>query len=217
MDLDTLDDLATNEQLGSDDDQEFLTSIEDRLKELHTCLPGIIQSYNPDGDNGPCVTVQPSIQQTFMDGVKNFPLLEDVPVYFPGGDGWSVTFPIQAGDECILIFSERCINHWLITGQSLPGENYRLHDPSDAFALVGIRSKPRKLSNLQTDGIELRSDDRSTYLKLSSAGIEIKGNVVVDGAITATDFETPTAGLKFSNHIHPSGTPNTSGPIPPPV
>jgi hypothetical protein len=215
MDLGLVDDLLTNEQLGSDEDQELLTVIEDRLKELHTCLPGIVQSYNPNNDIGPTVNVQPAIQRTFVDGVQNFPLLEDVPVYFPGGAGWSVTFPVEPGDECLLIFSERCMNYWLITGELRPGENYRLHDPSDAFALVGIRSKPRKLSNVQTDGIELRADDRSTYLKLKSTGIEIKGDVTVTGTITAADFEEPS-GLKFSNHIHPSGTPNTSGPISPP-
>lgn len=212
MDLSLVDDLLTNEQLGSDEDQEFLTAIEDRLKELHTCLPGIIQRYNASANT---VDVQPAIQRTFTDGVQNFPILEGVPVHFPGGGGFTVTFPIVPGDECLLIFSERCINYWHLTGELRPGENYRLHDPSDAFALVGIRSQPRALASIQTDGMELRNDSRSTYIKLTDSGIEIKGNVTVTGIVSATDFETSPA-LKFSTHIHPSGTPNTSGPIPPP-
>jgi hypothetical protein len=214
MDLTLVDDLLTNEQLGSDEDQEFLTAIEDRLKELHTCLPGIVQRYDPATNT---VDVQPAIQRTFQDGVQNFPLLEGVPVHFPGGGGWTVTFPIAAGDECLLIFSERCINYWHVTGELRPGENYRLHDPSDAFALVGIRSQPRALPAIQTDGMELRDDARSTYIKLGPGGIEIKGNVTVTGVVVATDFEVGPSGLlKFSNHLHPAGSPNTSGPISPP-
>ncbi len=213
MDYRDADSLYTDEQLGSSHDQEFETSIENRLKDVHTCLPGIIKSYDPVTNTA---VVQPAYQITFIDGPKDFPILGDVPVYFPGGGGYSMTFPVHPGDECLLIFSERCINYWHITGEVKPGEVFRLHDPSDAFALPGIRSQPRRLANIQTDGIELRADDRSTYIKLNAGGIEIKGSVtVIDGTVTANDFQTsPT--LKFSTHLHPSGTPNTGAPIPPP-
>lgn len=202
--------LYTDEELGTDVDQEQITAIENRLKDLHTCLPGIIQSYDPVTNTA---SVQPAIQRVWVvDGPANLPLIVDVPVYFPGGGNFAVTFPVSKGDECILVFSERCIDFWHVSGSLNPPAVYRLHDISDAFALVGIRSQPRKLANVQMDGVEIRTVDRSVSLKVTATGVQITGNVSVTGIVTATDFSDGTVAL--STHIHPAGTPNTGPAIP---
>lgn len=215
-DFSLMSDLYTDEELGTESDQEQITTIENRLKDLHTCLPGIIKSYDPTTNTA---QVQPAVQRVFVEsGPVNLPLIVDVPVVFPGGGSWAVTFPVAAGDECVLVFSERCIDYWHVTGQIKPPATYRFHDISDAFAFVGVRSQARKLSNIQTDGVELRNSDRSVALKLNATGVVIQGNVTVQGTLTAADFATgtgPTA-IKLSTHLHPSGTPNTGAPIPPP-
>jgi hypothetical protein len=218
MDHTKMTDLYNDEILGSDADQELNTAIENRLKEVHTALPGIIKSYNPATNT---VSVQPVLQRVFIDlGPQNLPLLEDVPVVFPSGGPFTITCPIAAGDECLLIFSERCIDFWYQNGTIKPPAVYRFHDLSDGFALVGIRNQTRNLSNIQTDAIEIRNADRSVCLRVTATGIEIVGNLSVQGNIVATGDVTvpssvPDINITLSTHEHVNGTPQTSKPLPP--
>ncbi len=67
------------------------------------------------------------------------PLLRDVPVYMPD-PGRTIT----AGEECLVIFADFCIDGWYDTGQPALPPSPRAHDLSDAFAFVGFRSRPRQ-------------------------------------------------------------------------
>lgn len=176
--------MSRDDELAATPEAAFAAQIEGRLKELHTCLPGIIDSYNPATQTA---SVQPAIKRIFTEqGPVALPVCVDVPVAFPGGGDFFLTFPVQQGDECILFFSERCIDYWFaFGGVQLPAE-YRLHDLSDAFAQVGVNSQAKKLSAVQTDGAELRTRDRSTYIRLTAGTIYIKGNVVHEGNTTQT-------------------------------
>lgn len=153
---------------------------------LWTALPGIIQSF--DSDAVTC-TVQPAIQGiiTGEDGSRtavNLPLLVDVPVVFPRGGGATLTFPIANGDECLVVFSSRCIDAWWQSGGvQIPMES-RKHDLSDGFALVGPMSQARKISGISTSTVQLRSDDGSAYVEIDPAShavnVETSGNVSVN-------------------------------------
>lgn len=141
-----------------------------------TAIPGVVKSYNASAMTA---SVLPSIQAQVRNPDQslswvNLPLLVDCPVMFPNGGGFALTFPLQDGDECLVVFSSRCIDAWWQSGAANGPQvqaDLRMHDLSDGFVVPGPRSQPRKLSPApQTDGIELRSDDRSSYLKLDSAG-----------------------------------------------
>lgn len=184
-------------ELAATPEGAFKAQMDGRLKELHTCLPGIIDSFDPVKQTA---SVQPAIKRVFTEqGGVNLPLCVDVPVSFPGGGDFFLTFPVQPGDECILFFSERCIDFWYANGGvQLPAE-YRLHDLSDAFALVGVNSQPNRLTQVQTDGAELRTRDRSTYIKLTAGTIFIKGNVVHEGNTTQTGNHSSTGNVSDAN------------------
>lgn len=81
---------------------------------LRVAMPGIIQSFDPDTVT--CI-VQPAIygQKVGDDGKvvsEAIPIIPDVPVVFPRGGGCTLTFPVKQGDECLLVFSDRCIDFW---------------------------------------------------------------------------------------------------------
>lgn len=162
------------------------------LKNLHTSIPGIIISFDPDNQSA---SVQPAIRRIFTEaGAVNLPPCVDVPVQFPSGGNFVLTFPVTTGDECILLFSERAIDFWWVNGGvQLPAE-YRLHDLSDAMAIVGLRSNPRKLADFQTTGAELRTISRSTFIRLEEGSIHIKGNIIHEGNLDRTGTST-TSGL----------------------
>lgn len=162
---------------------------------LWTALPGIIQSFDATKLTA---VVQPAIQgiqlqpdnngqnppatQPFL----NLPLIPDVPVVFPRGGGCTLTFPIYpgGGDECLLVFSARCIDSWWQTGGVQPPFELRFHNLSDAFALVGPFSQAQKISNVSTSRVQLRSDDGNAYVELDPAGHVV--SIVAPGGVNIT-------------------------------
>jgi len=145
--------------------------------QLRVSLPGIIQSFDPATVTA---VVQPAIRSVQKDKDGNvtthdYPLLVDVPVIFPRGGGCTITFPVQAGDECLVIFSDRCIDFWWQSGGVQEAIDPRQHDLSDGFAIVGPQSQAQKISGISTNSLEIRSDDGRTKLNLNPGSGAITG------------------------------------------
>ncbi|WP_336981886.1 MULTISPECIES: Gp138 family membrane-puncturing spike protein [unclassified Cedecea] len=201
---------------------------------LRVALPGIIQSFDPQTVT---CAVAPAIRgaQFARDGTVsqvNYPLLVDVPVVFPHGGGCSLTFPLKAGDECLVIFADRAIDFWWQSGGIQEPVDARQHSLSDAFVLPGPQSQAKKISGISTSAVQLRSEDGKAFVELDPSShsitlatpgkltataasidltgeVNIKGNVTVSGDVTAS-------GISLTNHRHggvQSGGANTGGPV----
>ncbi|MGA6473228.1 Gp138 family membrane-puncturing spike protein, partial [Klebsiella sp. K822] len=147
------------------------------MSAMRVSIPGIIQSFDPDAVTA---VVQPAIKGAEKDesGAEvsvNLPLLVDVPVVFPRGGGCTLTFPVKAGDECLVIFADRCIDFWWQSGGIQEPVDERMHDLSDAFCIVGPQSQAKKIGGISTSAVELRSDDGETKLSLNPASGSING------------------------------------------
>lgn len=172
------------------DRRERFESVEDALRgalegwqsNLWTALPAVVLSFSPALMT---VDVQPTVMAkikrpdgTFYD--LALPELQSVPVIFPGGGGYTLTFPIAAGDECLCVIASRCIDMWWYYGLApntfaQPQNDPRMHNLSDAFALVGVRNKTRALSPaVVTNGTQLRSDDETMYVQITASEIRLK-------------------------------------------
>lgn len=186
---------------------------------IWTALPGVVQSFDPDKET---VVVQPSIQARVRDrdGFATWvtlPLLVDVPVVFPGGGGFTLTFPVAAGDECLVVFSSRCIDAWWQSGGVQPQAELRMHDLSDGFAFVGLKSQPRTLAGgVNTSCAQLRSDDGGTCIELADGSITMTAaSINIIGDITTTGTITNNGKNIGSTHTHGGIVPgggNTAGP-----
>ncbi|NHB88733.1 Gp138 family membrane-puncturing spike protein [Photorhabdus tasmaniensis] len=135
---------------------------------LYVSLPCIIQSFNPDAVT---VTAQPAIRWKIRkkDGVLesvSLPLLVDVPVIFPRGGGVTLTFPVKTGDECLVVFADRCIDYWWQSGGVQEPVDPRQHNLSDGFAIIGPQSQQQKIADISTSTAQLRSDDGAAYIEL---------------------------------------------------
>lgn len=168
--------VALNSQLGSKEqaDAQLAQAI---MSAMRVSMPGIIQSFDPDAVTA---VVQPAIKGAEKDesGAEvsvNLPLLVDVPVVFPRGGGCTLTFPVKAGDECLVIFADRCIDFWWQSGGIQEPVDDRMHDLSDAFCIVGPQSQAKKISGISTSAVELRSYDGGTKLSLNPSSGEING------------------------------------------
>lgn len=192
-----------------------------------TALPGLIESF--DAVAMTC-TVQPAIQSRVRDKsgtqtLVDMPLLLDCPVQFPAGGGCTLTFPVKPGDECLVVFSSRCIDAWWQSGGVQAPAEYRMHDRSDGFALLGFRSQPRVIGAVSTSAAQLRSDDGATFVSVAPggavaitapAGLTINADVVVNGKVTTTgDVKAGTISLQTHKHTGvQTGSGTSGGPTP---
>ncbi|MGA9606993.1 MAG: Gp138 family membrane-puncturing spike protein [Rouxiella badensis] len=168
--------VSLNSQVGSREHLDAALA-EDISSALRVAMPGIIQSFDPETVT---CTVQPAVRGTTTDteGVSQstpLPLLLDVPVVFPRGGGVTMTFPIKAGDECLLIFGDRGFDFWWQSGGVQEPVDDRQHDLADAFAIIGPQSQAQKINNVSTDSVQLRSDDGATSLSLNPTAGTIAG------------------------------------------
>ncbi len=107
---------------------------------LRVSMPGTIQSYDPSSG---LATVQPGIKILVRGGdAIDYPILSRVPVIQPGTAAASIHLPVAPGDLCLLIFLDRSASNW-IAGDGSPAEplGARMHDLSDAVALVGLSTE----------------------------------------------------------------------------
>lgn len=162
--------IPTQSQIGGE--QQTAQAITDSVSnQIRVAMPGIIQSFDPDAVT---CTVLPAIKGTDGNESADLPLLVDVPVSFPRGGGCTLTFPVKEGDECLLIFADRCIDFWWQNGGVQEAVDLRQHDLSDAVAFVGIQSQVKKISGISTSAAQFRSDDGSTYFEINPDTQKIK-------------------------------------------
>lgn len=164
--------------------------------EIQTAMPAIIQSFDPVART---VTAQPTIryQVTNYDNTKHWvtlPIIVDIPVIFPSGGGYTLTFPIKQGDECLLIFASRCIDSWWYSGGVQNQDDIRFHDYSDGFAIVGVNSRPNVIPAISTNSVQLRSDSGTEF-------VEVKNNKISVVSTTEIVLNSPIITLNASNKI----------------
>lgn len=154
--------------------------------DIRVAMPGIIQSFDEDAVT--CV-VLPAVKGREADRAgnvtsHNLPLLMDVPVIFPRGGGVTLTFPIKAGDECLVVFADRCIDFWWQNGGVQESVSDRQHHLGDGFAIVGPQSQAQKISGISTRAAQLRTDDGAAFIELEPGSHEV--TVTTPGKLTAT-------------------------------
>lgn len=186
---------------------------------IQTAIPGIIQSFNTDNPDSMTCTVQPAINGQVRDetgaltGVE-LPLLVDCPVQFPAGGGCTLTFPVKAGDECLVVFSSRCIDAWWQSGGVQVQPELRMHDLSDGFVLLGFRSQPRVIGNISTTAAQLRTDDGAAFVEVNSTTHAINATTSGAATVSAQGGITLTAPLVTINgDVQVNGKVSTTGDV----
>ncbi|SUI40276.1 Gp138 family membrane-puncturing spike protein [Serratia marcescens] len=177
--------ITNNER--QDSPELVLKAVADSLStSLRVAMPGIIQSFDAGAVTATIQSaVKASVRQS--DGSLSsvaLPLLVDVPVVFPRGGGVTLTFPVAAGDECLVVFADRCIDYWWQNGGVQEPVDQRQHHLADAFALIGPQSQAQKISGISTSAAQLRTDDGAAFIELDPGSHAV--NVTTPGKLTAS-------------------------------
>jgi len=153
---------------------------------IRVSCPGIIQSFDSDKQTA---TVQLAINERInLNGDlswEQIPVLLDVPVLFPRSGGYSITFPVRSGNECLVVFSDMCIDsHYQSGGINNIQPDKRRHDLSDGMCFITGTSQPNSLSSVSTNSLQIRSDDGSTIIDVTNGTITLTATNVNINATT---------------------------------
>ena len=135
------------ERLYSEEEQQRAAAFNNSAQ-LRVAIPGLVESFDAEKQT---VSVQPAITENIQTGesavkATQLPILTDIPICFPRAGGYCITLPVKKGDECLLVFADMCIDGWWQSGGVQDQMETRRHDLSDAFAIIGTTSQPRKVN-----------------------------------------------------------------------
>lgn len=203
------------------------------MKDTGTAITGHVLAFDPATQLAQ-LQIGVAGEDSKGNQIKPEPIIE-CPVQFAGGGGWSVEHELNAGDEGIIIFSQRCLDAWIQTGGIAENPVARFHDKQDACFVPGARSKPNAIKGFQNNGIRLRNEDASVYhwlkndssiesvnpagyIKLLASGtVDINGFTIAPtgAAVSPISVTSPTIdattsltvkGKEMDAHIHSDGT-----------
>lgn len=180
---------SQNQMIG-DKNSVYSDLIKESMLRTHVCLPCVVQSFDQSQGTVEC---QPCIRERIINAegelsFVQYPLLINVPVAFPSCNGHSVLFPINRGDEVLVIFSDLCIdNFWQNSGVQNPVE-LRRHDLSDGIAI------PANLSL-----VNKQKDKSQTYIEFVNGDIKFCSTTEQDQITLSEIFKLRDF---VYNHIH---------------
>lgn len=179
-----------------------------------THYPGKIVSFNAAKQTATVKVMREQFNNNLhsMYTEYDFPILQDVPVQFPQGGGYYLTFPVATGDNCMLDFCDKGINHWKYEGaekigkfsSGLPKADYfRAYNINDAVAMVGYNPIPQAIPNFQAASTELRNAARTQRVTMLPDG---KMEIVTPTELDITAPETIINGNTTMNgNLHVVG------------
>lgn len=139
---------------------------------IHTGLVAVVTGY--DTETQTC-SAQPCVKARYDNGdTFRIPVIPRIPVMFPSGGGFAITWPLEAGDFVFLSFAERSIDEWKAAGtQSTTPGDLRRFDLSDAVAYPGLASPRSPRLSAVEDTMVIGEDN--------PLGLQIK---IKDGTVT---------------------------------
>lgn len=157
----------------------------DMLADIHTTTIARVTKVNAK-----TINAKPVINRV-VDGVSiELPEFAEIPVVHLHGGASSIRMPITVGDYCLLLMNERCIDDWYFGKDNAEPREYRMHDYSDAVALVGIYNQGGELANVTKTTI---IGDVNMTGNLDITGTA-KASVSVDSPLYKTNGEAGTTG-----------------------
>ena len=138
--------------------QSIRFAIRQSLKDLYTCMPGIVESYDAETRRavvkGALKVVTTKEEEIEREAIHN------VPVVFPSGGGFAMTFPLEQGDPVLLVYSQRGLANWKKTFGVAAPDVFGFLSEKDAIAIPGFGPTQGELEHMiaiESDGVHIRT------------------------------------------------------------
>lgn len=186
--------------------------VSQRLEDVHTAIPGTIQEYTPSEKRA---SVKPMLKTKFKNTEYDYPVITGVPVVFPGSAKAQISFPLEKGDGCLILVSERSLDEYMDSGRAeLPGDP-RKFSLTDAICIPGLFSFSSPGVPGSEDGIQISYNGMLITLEDSgNISIEGGGNITLNGdsKTFVTHAELDSALQTFISSLNAHTHPTPSGP-----
>ena len=159
--------------------------ISQKFKNINTIMPGIVHEYDSSKRRASIIPgLRVQLTEPNDDGkmfLDRNPI-SNVPVIFPSGGGYSITFNLIKGDAVLLVCAQRGINNFK--------NNLKLSDPDmhggfaikDAIAIAGFSNEGGV-----GDGLLLRGDGGA--ISINNDGIALEANnITISTRESATEY-----------------------------
>ena len=111
-------------------------AIRQSLKDVYTCMPGVVQQYDPHTRRA---VVRGALRIVTTDGREiERVAIRNVPVVFPSGGGFALTFPLRPGDPVLLVYSQRGLSEFKRTLDVSAPDVDGFFSEKDAIAIPGF-------------------------------------------------------------------------------
>lgn len=146
-------------------------SIENMINNIHTAIPCEVVSYDAEKNEA---TLKPygNFYTPYGDIVP-YPEVSKVPFMF-----WqsiaqksTIIYPINPGDECLLLFAERTLEQWKTKAGAV--EVDLRFDLSNAFAIVGLFAKPNELAKRAQENQSIIIQRHKTFVEIYDGQVEM--------------------------------------------
>ena len=198
-----------------------LYNVLEALKDNINCNINCVKIATVESFNSEDLTVACRVNNKILIGLKkdgnqelmDYPLIY-AKVHFFGWGNVGATYPIEKGMEGFLLFNDRELETWFLTGSSGNLKYERSHDLTDAIFVCGLHSKPNM--------IEFIADCLALYYKnsiiklfdesidISTQTLNVTANTVQTGDITLTGNITQTGNNVITGSLTADGVADTT-------
>lgn len=172
----------------------FETWFESRIKDIHTCLPAKIESYEEDTRKAK-IKIQVKLRMKKTDPL-DIPPIANVPVHFLSTQKFKFIYPLEKGDSGIVLFSEEGIGSWLKSTDVVDADSFAKFALTDAIFIPGVWS----FSNVPSDETVIIEVDKDYNLNIKgkkdinittekNVSITSEENITVEGKEISADAD----------------------------
>lgn len=153
--------------------------MQSELRDLNTAIPGHIESYDAETRTAsisiPIVNYTEG-EQPSDEVEEDWPVLLGVPVWFPGGGSFHMSWPLANGDPVLIVFCQRDISEWFVSDGKEPHapEFPELHTENAAICIP--RLYPEKAEKKDASDTDVTLQFKTTKFILKP-----NGDVVIEG------------------------------------
>lgn len=184
--------------------------IHDKKLAESVCVAAVVRVTEFD-PNKMTVNVQPLSKHLENGKYESQPPILKIPVAVTHCAGFIFRPWFSVGDVGVVVYLDHDLDSTVSGGRESEPLTERNHAASDAIFIGGIVAGSYSAPGLPTNGIALSTDDGSVYVTVTSGKVLIKGDVEVDGKITATGDVFAESDISGAHHTHRGDSGGTTG------
>ncbi len=167
-----------------------------KMESMFTCMPAIVVGVRELDKQK--IDVQPVINRLDSDGYSiEYPTILSVPIIFPSSSTSSFTFPINQGDNVLLVFSQKGMDVFK-SGDGTPNDpsDARSFDKRDAIAIPCVWPFEKAINQQSRRTLPHNVNDAVISHNLGTA-VECEVRLKQDGSVMITGSQLILEGDTF--------------------